>query len=182
MTNPSRPSHLRDRNLPIEVYLGDPAYDLGMASIPMLFLRFYHYLCSDGQFISDAEAMTLVQLMVQNGAYKATAEQVQCLTHLRELGLVFTRSSADPSKQVWDVRSLFFNLEQVAGVWLSGQRPLLIQWQRDGRPDQRPNYALPADYVHEVLLPDEVCASILGGNIHPVSDKWRKHAQERFGG
>ena len=168
------------RDLPIDVYLGDPLQDLGMAAIPNLYLRFYRHLRSDGQFIDAGEAMTLVHIMAQDGPMRAGSTQLAHLSSLREKGLAFTLRSQEGRPQVWEVRSLFFNLEQVAREWMTHQQPLLVQWQREGRTEPRPNYTFPSGYAHEIVLPDEVCADILDGRIQPVPDKWLQHAQERF--
>ena len=177
-TEPARLPRTRARDLPIEVFLGDPAFDFGMTSIPTIFLRFYRHLSSAGQFIGEAEAMALVHLLSRDATLRATPEQTRRLEQLRELGLVFALRSEDPRRQVWDVRSLFYNLERIGAEWQTRQQPLLAQWQRGGRSGPRPNLVLPADYTWEVQLPGDVCADIRSGMLHPVPTRWQEYARQ----
>ena len=188
---------------PIEVYYGNPALDLGMAAIPKMLARFWTFLASDGEQLNDQEYAVLIQVLSlrETQDYELRAENlpVRCSPSTRErykarfrrLGLVFTERLFYPTggkgnpvmrAQRWDLRSLFYNLEHIARVWLERQQQLTVDWEAGGRKGQRPIFNLPGDFMHEVELPLDVAADILRGRFYPVPEKWQSRAEQLLSG
>ena len=144
MANPKNDFNdaLEEKDFPIQVYFGNAVLDMGMVSVPQLFLLYYRYLRHKSDFIKDEEAMFLVQVMAKRSPSETfrvgdlpLESSRQSLdrykTKLRRMGVVFTRRIFYPvvpgqqpvmKAQEWDLRSLFYNLNQVANKWLNGQK------------------------------------------------------------
>lgn len=187
-----------ERDAPIEVYFGSPTLDLGIAAIPKILPRFWTRLVSDGEHLNDRQYALLVQVLLLRNAQdyelrvgnlpmagsSITLERDKKV--LRRMGLVFTERVYYPAQsgkpprmqaQRWDLRSLFFNLEQVALTWKTNQNEVIAGWERYGRKGRKPVYNFPAAYTHEVALPMEVAMDIVKGTFYPVAEKWLERAQ-----
>ena len=164
----------RIHDLPIEVTLHDPVMDMGMSSIPASFLYFYRNLVSNGERLSDAQAMQILQYLDPN---LHLARQYNPAKFHR-MGLVFPFARQPGKPQVLDFRPLFYNLEQVALVWKSRQDKLLADWYRSGQNGVHPFYYMPREYTHEVVLPPDVARDIVNGALHPIPARWIENAHQ----
>ncbi|MEW5870651.1 MAG: hypothetical protein AB1894_15365 [Chloroflexota bacterium] len=186
-----------DHDAPIEVYFGSPALDLGIATVPKILPRFWSYLSSDGERLNDRQYALLMQVLLLRDAqeYELRVANLPMASSLitlerdkkilRRLGLVFTERLYYPTEpgrpprmqaQRWDLRSLLFNLEQVAQLWAVRQKDLVAHWETGGRRGNRPVYNFPANFIHEVTLPAEVALDILKGIFYPVPARWEQRA------
>ncbi len=195
MTDDPVASLPEDNNVPIVVRYGNTTLDFGMASIPKLFLRFFTYLRHGELKLLDSEAMMLVEVMGLYGKpddgddYElrtrnlpvATADITldRHLTKMRKMGVVFTERLWYPpvggrppvTRAIrWDLRSLTYNLEQIAELWRARQGELVQTWKRGGQRGYRPVYVFPTDYAHEVLLPLDVALDIVRRNVWPANE------------
>ena len=195
-------SQPEDNNVPIVVRYGNTTLDFGMASIPKVFLRFFTYLRHGELKLLDSEAMMLVEVMGLYGKpddgddYElrtrnlpvATADITldRHLTKMRKMGVVFTERLWYPpvggrppvTRAIrWDLRSLTYNLEQIAELWRARQSELVQNWKRGGQRGYRPVYVFPTDYAHEVLLPLDVALDIVQHNVWPANEWFQVAAQ-----
>jgi hypothetical protein len=180
---------------PIEVYFGNPAFDLGIATIPKILPRFWTFLTSDGERLSEREFALLMQVLLLRESqdfelrlenlpmHSPESALVRSLTILRRMGLVFTERIYYPPRagnpptmraQRWDLRSLFYNLELIGQVWALHQREAVSGWEKTGRKGCRPIFNLAPTFIHEVILPLDVAVDILKGLFFPVPDHWRE--------
>jgi hypothetical protein len=128
--------------------------------------------------------------------------RVDYLGKLRRMGLVFTSriyySRAEMiahygfdnlpdtprmRAQQWDLSSLIYNLSRVAYEYLKRQREAVSAWNAGGQVGPRPVTELPADYQHEIVLPEDVTANIRVGVENPdraiyfpVPVEWKQRA------
>lgn len=186
-----------EHDLQIEVYFGTPSLDLGIATVPKILPRFWSFLSSDGERLNDRQYALLMQVLMLRDTqdYELRVVNLPMASSLitlerdkkilRRLGLVFTERlyyPTEPGKpprmqaQRWDMRSLFFNLEQVAQLWAVRQKDLVARWETSGRRGNRPVYGFPASFTHEITLPVDVALDILKGAFYPVPDKWEQRA------
>ncbi len=149
------------------VRYGDTTADVGMAIVPRLFLRFYRHLESDGERLTDEEAMLLVHVlgeaMTDPPAPLPGLEELplaassksrrRWLAKLRRMGLLFV--AVRDNELTWDLSNLTFNLERAyhARRHLSGFFTIGVE-----------------------LAPD-VAQRILEGDYSDVPDKWCEQAQ-----
>ncbi len=187
-----------EHGAPIEIYFGNPALDMGIATLPKILPRFWTLLVSDGERLNDRQYALLLQVLLLRNTqdYELRIENVPMASSsitlerdkkaLRRLGLVFTERiyyPPNPGKpphmqaQRWDMRSLFFNLEQIAHLWKVGQNELTSRWEIRGRKGRKPVYNFPETYAHEITLPGEVALDILKGVFYPVPARWTAKAQ-----
>lgn len=187
-----------EQDAPIEIFFGNPALDMGIATIPKILPRYWIYLASDGEKLNEREYALLMQVLLlresQDFELRVSNIPTQCpestvirsLALLRRMGLVFTerlyyspQNGKPPAMraQRWDLRSLFFNLEQVSKAWQIGQRDLLMKWETSGRQGRKSFFILPTGFVQEVALPVDVAADILRGVFFPVAERWIQRAQ-----
>ena len=187
-----------EANSLIEVHYSGLTLDFGLASIPKLLGRFWVYLASHGQRLNDRQFALLAQVLILRDTqdFELRVSNLPMMssaltlerdkTELRRMGLVFTErlyypvaSGSNPvmRAQRWDMRSLFYNLEQIARLWLDRQQALVATWERSGKPGNRPVYSFPPDYSHEVCLPREVAADIVSGKLFPAPIAWRQAAE-----
>ena len=192
------PYRSSDPDAPIEVFFGNPALDMGIATVPKILPRYWIYLASDGEKLNEREYALLMQVLLlresQDFELRVSNIPTQCpdstvtrsLALLRRMGLVFTQRLYYPPRsgkppvlraQRWDLRSLFFNLEQINKTWQMGQRDRLLQWESAGRKGRKPFFVFPADFSLEVTIPVEVALDIVQGVFFPVADKWITRAQ-----
>jgi len=103
---------------------------------------------------------------------------------MRKMGILFTQRVYYPfvpgrtprmRSQRWDMRSLFYNLEQIARKWLAGQKALETGWNGKGT---KPVYVLPDDFVHEVVLPADVALDIEKCIFFPTPEHWIEQARK----
>jgi hypothetical protein len=183
---------------PIEVYFGNPAFDLGIATVPKILPRFWTFLVSAGERLGEREFALLMQVLLLRESqdfelrlenvpmHSPESTLVRSLSTLRRMGLVFTERLYYPPRdgnpptmraQRWDLRSLFYNLGLIGQAWAACQREAVSTWEKTGRKGRRPVFNLAPDFTHEVLLPLDVAVDILKGLFFPVPDHWREAAQ-----
>jgi hypothetical protein len=186
-----------ERDAPIEIYFGNPALDMGIATLPKILPRFWTLLVSDGERLNDRQYALLLQVLLLRNTqdYELRVSNLPMASSqitlerdkkvLRRLGLVFTERIYYPPQtgkpprmqaQRWDMRSLFFNLEQIAHLWKDRQNDLTSRWEVSGRKGQKPVYNFPEHYAHEIILPGEVALDILKGTFYPIPTKWVEKA------
>lgn len=177
---------------------GNTTLNIGFASVPKIFDRFAIYLTHNGKFLSDIDlrAISLVlslhgdsgyELRMSNLPMRLSARAREDLKQrLRKMGLIFTARvyyAANGDKpprmkaQIWDLRSLFYNLERVANIWLENQRALVKQWKAAGSKGSKPVYEFPADFALEVELPPDVARDLLAETFYPAPTEWVAVAQ-----
>ena len=174
MSTYSSPTRTRMQDLPIEVDLHAPVLDLGMTSVPAIFLYFYPHLVSRGERLTDGEAMQILQYLDPG---IRLARQYNPYKFYR-MGLIFPFARQPGKPVVLDFRSLFYNLEQIARVWKIRQDELLTNWYRSGQNGYRPFYSMPREYRHEVILSLQVARDIVSGVLHPVPARWVDNARQ----
>ena len=203
MPRSSAESERNEVDAMLDLYLGKQALNFGTASIPKLLSRFWIYLVSDGQELNDRQFGLLIQaltlrdaqdfeLRVSNLPLKSSLVTLERdKKDFRSLGLIFTQRLYYPGRpgqaphmhaQRWDMRSLFYNLAQVAEEWLGRQKALVETWKVGGCNGARPVFNFPRDYRREVTLPADVASDILLGMFYPVPEKWMRRAQEIMAG
>ncbi len=186
-----------ERDAPIEIYFGNPTLDMGIASLPKILPRFWTLLVSDGERLNDRQYALLLQVLLLRNTqdYELRVGNLPMASSpitlerdkkvLRRLGLVFTERIYYPTQsgkpprmqaQRWDMRSLFFNLEQIAYLWKARQNDLISKWEVSGRKGRKPVYNFPENYAHEITLPGEVAVDILKGTFYPIPAKWTENA------
>jgi len=186
-----------ERDAPIEIYFGNPALDMGIATLPKILPRFWTLLVSDGERLNDRQYALLLQVLLLRNTqdYELRVRNLPMASSLitlerdkkvlRRMGLVFTERiyyPAQPGKpprmqaQRWDMRSLFFNLEQVARLWKDRQNDLTSRWEISGRKGRKPVYNFPGDYAHEITIPGDVALDILKGVFYPIPTRWTENA------
>ncbi|MBN2499210.1 MAG: hypothetical protein JXB38_00505 [Anaerolineales bacterium] len=186
-----------ERDAPIEIYFGNPALDMGIATLPKILPRFWTFLVSDGDRLNDRQYALLLQVLLLRNTqdYELRVGNLPMASSLitlerdkkvlRRLGLVFTERIYYPTRpgkpprmqaQRWDMRSLFFNLEQIAYRWKSRQNELTSRWEVSGRKGRKPVYNFPKSYAHEIMLPGEVALDVLKGTFYPIPAKWTQKA------
>lgn len=189
---------LDERNLPIEVYFGNPSLDFGTATLPRILPRFWVHLAWEGEQLVDWEYAVLIQVLTLRDTqdYELRAANLpirsklssveRVKAKLRRMGLVFTQRLYYPPQlgqvpkmyaQRWDVRPLFYNLELIARQWLSQQGQLVAAWNARGRNGPRPVFNFDPDFTHPVQLPPDVALDILRGVFYPIPDHWQQQAQ-----
>lgn len=182
-------------NAPIEIYFGRPTLDFGVAAIPKLLSRFWIHLSSDGEQLVDWEYAILLQVLMlrdtqdyelrpANLPVRSKLSSIERLkAKLRRMGLVFTERmyyATQPGQmpkmraQRWDVRSLFYNLEQIGQVWLLRQKQIVDSWEMGGKKGGKPVYNFSVDYLHEVGLPPDVALDIVREVFFPIPLRWRE--------
>ena len=187
-----------EANSLIEVHYSGLTLDFGLASIPKLLGRFWVYLASHGQRLNDRQFALLAQVLILRDTqdFELRVSNLPMMssaltlerdkTELRRMGLVFTErlyypvtTGSNPvmRAQRWDLRSLFYNLEQIARLWLERQQALVTAWELAGKPGHRPVYAFPSGFSYEVRLPREVAADIVSGKLFPAPPVWRQAAE-----
>jgi len=190
-----------EHDLQIEVYFGTPSLDLGIATVPKILPRFWSFLSSDGERLNDRQYALLMQVLLLRDAqeYELRVANLPMASSpitlerdkkiLRRLGLVFTERLYYPTEtgkpprmqaQRWDLRSLFFNLDQIAQLWAVRQKDLVVRWETGGRRGNRPIYNFPPGFIHEVALPVDVALDILKGVFYPVPVRWEQRASAVF--
>ena len=168
--NIRQPPHKVEPDAPIEVYFGNPTFDLGIATAPKILPRFWTFLASDGERLNDRQFALLMQVLLLRDSqdYELRVANLPMASSLitlerdkrilRRMGLVFTERlyySKQPGKvpamraQRWDLRSLFYNLEMIGQLWADRQRNLVSQWETRGRKGNRPVYNLPLEFRRE---------------------------------
>ena len=166
-----------ESDLPIEVSFYDPLLDLGAAYVPTVFPRFWIYLQSDGLRLQNRHFVTLMQAMI--GELRMDDPRVERdKPYLRRMGVVFNARREVGEPELWDFRSLIFNLEQVALVWKARQEHVTSAWLAADQHGPKPFYMLPKTYAHQVVLPAEVAQDILDDKLYPVSKRWRERARQ----
>ena len=186
-----------ERDAPIEIYFGNLALDMGIATLPKILPRFWTFLVSDGKRLNDRQYALLLQVLLLRNTqdYELRVRNLPMTsspntleddkTVLRRLGLVFTKRIYYPTRagkpprmqaQRWDMRSLFFNLEEVARLWKDRQNELISRWEISGRKGRKPVYNFPEDYAHEVTIPGDVALDIVKGLFYPVPTRWTERA------
>lgn len=187
-----------EQDFQIEVYFGKPSLDLGIGTIPKILPRFWPFLSCSGERLNERQYALLIQVLLLRDAldYELRVANLPMTSSLitlerdkkvlRRLGLVFTQRIYYPSEsgkpprmqaQRWDMRSLFFNLEQIAQLWATRQKDLVARWETGGRRDGRPVYNFPENFTYEVTLPVDVALDILRGVFYPVPARWEQHAR-----
>ncbi len=197
MVNPTlRPEDEDDA--PIEVYFGNMALDMGVGNLPKLLARYWPYLRFEGEQLSDTDYAMLVQVLILRESHELRVSNLpmkasvytreRSKRRMRKMGILFTQRVYYPfvpgrtprmRSQRWDMRSLFFNLEQIARKWLAGQKALEAGWNGKGT---KPIYALPDDFVHEVVLPADVALDIEKCIFFPVPEHWIEQARQVIAG
>ncbi|MFM8320223.1 MAG: hypothetical protein ACKOC5_04835 [Chloroflexota bacterium] len=187
-----------ERDTPIEIYFGNPSLDLGAASLPRILPRFWVYLTAGDEQLTDWEYAILVQVLTlrESQDYELRAANLpvrskvssieRTKTKLRRMGLVFTQRLYYPPvpgdmpkmyAQRWDLRSLFYNLELIARLWMSRQAQLIATWNAGGRRGVKPVYTFEPDFAHQVQLPTDVALDILRDVFYPIPDYWKQQTQ-----
>lgn len=177
---------------------GNTTLNIGFASVPKIFLRFAKYLTHNGLRLSDSEMylISLVLTLRGDSGYELRMSNLPLQMKLstredakrkfREMGLIFTArvyyAGVNPPRmkaQAWDLRSLFFNLERVANLWLENQRALVKQWKAAGSKGSKPVYEFPADFALEVELPPDVARDLLAPKqpFYPEPTEWIEAAR-----